>query len=203
VAELPQRDALLWRRCAASLPIASDRLLPSTRSSALSGGLAPRSRLIDRAPRIVDDDVGARGHHSVAGMTPEAPGGRARTDGGSLLAAAMRCATRRARTVCSAHHAFESGGIYMRHHASMSAVENEWAFASVARPCTICAGHDRCRRGSDGEFACCTRVPSEWPLSAGGWVHRVSRFSLSPPRGIGDPSDGAREHAALAMSPAQ
>jgi hypothetical protein len=65
----------------------------------------------------------------------------------------------------------------MRRHTSMSAVEVEWAFASVKHPCTICGGHVGCRRGLDDEFACCARVSSEWPLSAGGWVHRLSPFS--------------------------
>ena len=87
----------------------------------------------------------------------------------------------------------------MRHHVYVSAVEDEWTFVSATRPCTICGGHDRCRRGSEDEFACCSRVSSEWPLSAGGWVHRVGHFV----RGVGDPGDGAREDAAVAVSPAQ
>jgi hypothetical protein len=69
----------------------------------------------------------------------------------------------------------------MHHHASASAIETEWTFVSVKRPCTICAGHEGCRRGFDDEFACCTRVSSEWPLSAGGWVHRVSRAATTIP----------------------
>jgi hypothetical protein len=64
----------------------------------------------------------------------------------------------------------------MRCHASVSAVEVEWTFVSAKQPCTVCGGHAGCRRGLDDEFACCTRVSSEWPLSAGGWVHRLSRF---------------------------
>jgi hypothetical protein len=65
----------------------------------------------------------------------------------------------------------------MRRHASVSAVEVEWTFVSVKQPCTICGGNAGCRRGFDDEFACCTRVSSEWPLSAGGWVHRRIYFS--------------------------
>jgi hypothetical protein len=65
----------------------------------------------------------------------------------------------------------------MRRHVSVSAVEVEWTFVSVKQPCTICGGHAGCRRGLDDEFACCTRVSSEWPLSAGGWVHRLSHSS--------------------------
>jgi hypothetical protein len=65
----------------------------------------------------------------------------------------------------------------MYHHASMAAVEVEWTFVSVKRPCAICTGHDGCRRGFDDEFACCIRVSSEWPLAGGGWVHRVRHLS--------------------------
>jgi len=53
------------------------------------------------------------------------------------------------------------------------AVEVEWTLVSVKGPCTICGGHDSCRRGSGDEFACCTRISSEWPLTVGGWVHRL------------------------------
>jgi hypothetical protein len=91
----------------------------------------------------------------------------------------------------------------MLHHASVSAVEVEWTFASAKNPCPICAGHEGCRSGFEDEFACCTRISSEWPLSAGGWVHRMSRrlaSALSPVPD--DPTAGARE-AGAAMSLAQ
>ena len=88
----------------------------------------------------------------------------------------------------------------MYHHASMTAVEVEWTFVSVKHPCAICAGHDGCRRGFDDEFACCIRVSSEWPLSAGGWVHRVRHFSRATSLGEGDPGAGAWQNAALAMN---
>ncbi len=71
----------------------------------------------------------------------------------------------------------------MHHHASVSAVEVEWTFVSVKRPCAICGGHDGCRSGVDNGFACCKRVSSQWPLSAGGWVHRVSQSSHASPHG--------------------
>lgn len=61
----------------------------------------------------------------------------------------------------------------MYHQASAGAVEVEWAFVSIKRPCAICGGHHGCRRGFGDEFACCTQVLSQWPLTAGGWVHRV------------------------------
>ena len=91
----------------------------------------------------------------------------------------------------------------MHHHTPVSTVEAEWTFVSVKHPCAICGAHDGCRSGFEGEFACCQRVPSQWPLSAGGWVHRLTRFSLSKPRGLGDPGAGARQSGALAMSIAQ
>jgi hypothetical protein len=91
----------------------------------------------------------------------------------------------------------------MHHHALVSAVEVEWAFVSVKHPCAICGGHDGCRRGFDEEFACCNRISSEWPLSAGGWVHRVRRFALAMSQGQAEPGAGAREDGGLALSLAQ
>jgi len=91
----------------------------------------------------------------------------------------------------------------MRHHASVSAVEDEWTFVSAARPCAICGGHDRCRRRPDDEFACCVQVSSEWPLSAGGWVHRVGRFARVLRGSMVDLGDSARDDGALATSLAQ
>ena len=82
----------------------------------------------------------------------------------------------------------------MRRHRSVSAVEVEWTFVSVKHPCHICAGHEGCRSSCDDEFACCTRLSSEWPLSAGGWVHRVSHVAYATsPGGLEDPSAGARQ----------
>ena len=91
----------------------------------------------------------------------------------------------------------------MHHHASVSAVEVEWTFASAKHPCPICAGHEGCRSGFEDEFACCTRISSDWPLSAGGWVHRMSRLVHAASVGTGDPSPGAREASGAAMSLAQ
>ncbi len=91
----------------------------------------------------------------------------------------------------------------MRHHATRVRCRSEWTFVSVKHPCAICAGHDGCRRGFDDEFACCTRVSSEWPLSAGGWVHRVTRFSRATSHVPADAGGGAREELTLAPSHAQ
>lgn len=61
----------------------------------------------------------------------------------------------------------------MKHLAPTASLEAEWTFVSTTAPCKICGGHDGCRRGFDDAFACCTRRSSEWPLTAGGWVHRM------------------------------
>jgi hypothetical protein len=91
----------------------------------------------------------------------------------------------------------------MHHHVSVSAVEVEWTFVSPKRPCVVCAGADGCRRGFEDEFAVCTQVASEWPLSAGGWVHRVGRSQRAETHDQPDPSAAAREDTAPAASPAQ
>jgi hypothetical protein len=65
------------------------------------------------------------------------------------------------------------------HHASVSRVQIEWTFVSGKHPCTICGSDQGCRRGED-EFACCTRIWSQWPLTAGGWVHRILPPAADP-----------------------
>jgi hypothetical protein len=60
----------------------------------------------------------------------------------------------------------------MQPHARYSATEAEWTFVTMKCPCRICGSHKACRSGFDGQFACCTRISSQWPLSVGGWVHR-------------------------------
>jgi len=65
----------------------------------------------------------------------------------------------------------------MRFNEAGPAVDVEWTLVSAKAPCIICSGENGCRRGFGNEFACCTQVASEWPLSSGGWVHRVCRHS--------------------------
>jgi hypothetical protein len=64
----------------------------------------------------------------------------------------------------------------MRCHVQASA-EVEWTFVSTKRPCSICGGHEGCRIGEGEQFACCVRTSSDWPLTTGGWVHRLSPSS--------------------------
>ena len=62
----------------------------------------------------------------------------------------------------------------MLRHKVVSGAEFEWTLVSAKRPCTVCGAPRDCRRGFEDEFGCCTRVLSEWPLNAGGWVHRLA-----------------------------
>ena len=56
----------------------------------------------------------------------------------------------------------------------------EWTLVTRSRPCRVCGGAAMgCRWRSDGEFACCTARPSEWPLTVGGWVHQVAKAAAS------------------------
>ncbi len=57
--------------------------------------------------------------------------------------------------------------------AHESATEGDWTPVSAKHPCSICGGHDGCRRGFGDAFACCVRTASDWPLTTGGWVHRL------------------------------
>jgi len=61
----------------------------------------------------------------------------------------------------------------MLRHVQASA-DGEWSFVSGKQPCHICGGHEGCRRGFEGQFASCVRVSSDWPLTTGGWVHRMN-----------------------------
>jgi hypothetical protein len=72
----------------------------------------------------------------------------------------------------SEYRALPHGGVVMVHHVQGSA-EVEWTLVSVKQPCCICGGHQGCRLGLDVHFACCVKTSSEWPLTTGGWVHRV------------------------------
>jgi hypothetical protein len=53
------------------------------------------------------------------------------------------------------------------------AIDADWERVSESAPCPICGGDSRCRKHAVDAFVCCTRRPSEWPLTDGGWLHRV------------------------------
>jgi hypothetical protein len=69
--------------------------------------------------------------------------------------------------------------------------ECEWLPVSDRSPCTLCAGVDRCYRALDGGFARCSRLPSEWPLLSGGWLHRTELDIQAQPLVHSPPALGA------------
>jgi hypothetical protein len=68
----------------------------------------------------------------------------------------------------------------MRAVTSSHLVEMEWTTATNTSPCPICGGDQGCKRHIDNTFASCAQQPSEWPLTDGGWLHRVA-FELPRP----------------------
>lgn len=50
---------------------------------------------------------------------------------------------------------------------------DEWNGVSAEHPCPICAASAGCHLHSEDDFASCSRRPSDWPLTNGGWLHRV------------------------------
>jgi len=68
----------------------------------------------------------------------------------------------------------------MQRHSGFSDSDGDWSLVSGSSPCSICGSHEGCRRDSMGQFACCKRVSSQWPLSVGGWVHEMDREGVAP-----------------------
>jgi len=65
--------------------------------------------------------------------------------------------------------------------SAASAPIEEWRVVSEIRPCPICGGTSDCKTHAADDFASCTREPSEWPLTNGAWLHRVTSESLTTP----------------------
>jgi hypothetical protein len=61
----------------------------------------------------------------------------------------------------------------MSYVARSQSHEAEWKLVSEKHPCPICESVDSCHRDLEGEFACCGRRPSDWPLTSGAWLHRI------------------------------
>ncbi len=55
--------------------------------------------------------------------------------------------------------------------------ETEWSAVSSRQPCALCGGTEGCRVHVDEDFLCCVRVPSDWPVTNGAWLHRVETES--------------------------
>lgn len=70
---------------------------------------------------------------------------------------------------------FRSSRVDSARHRSASdgAVDVEWDRVSEKNPCPICGCDSGCHRHTVDAFVSCARCPSEWPLTNGGWLHRV------------------------------
>jgi hypothetical protein len=51
--------------------------------------------------------------------------------------------------------------------------EGDWDDVSERNPCPVCGAESDCSRHVDDSFVSCARRPSEWPLTNGGWLHRL------------------------------
>ena len=59
-----------------------------------------------------------------------------------------------------------------RHRTSTT--DADWTDVSSHYPCAVCGAHSNCSRRVDDVFVSCTRHPSDWPLTTGGWLHRLT-----------------------------
>jgi hypothetical protein len=61
-----------------------------------------------------------------------------------------------------------------RHRSAADApVDVSWDRVTVKNPCPVCGCDSGCHRHAIDAFVSCARCPSEWPLTNGGWLHRV------------------------------
>jgi hypothetical protein len=61
-----------------------------------------------------------------------------------------------------------------------STVDDDWNDVSEHQPCPICGGESACSRRVDEAFVSCAHRPSEWPLTNGAWLHRVTAPAAAP-----------------------
>ena len=54
-----------------------------------------------------------------------------------------------------------------------TAIDHDWDHVSEREPCPICGSDSGCHRHAADAFVSCARRPSDWPLTNGGWLHRV------------------------------
>jgi hypothetical protein len=64
-------------------------------------------------------------------------------------------------------------------------IDTEWRNVSERSPCPICGACEACRTHPDGHFACCAQKPSEWPMTNGAWLHRITLSPASEVRAAG------------------
>lgn len=56
-----------------------------------------------------------------------------------------------------------------------AAIDSDWRLVSQDRPCPVCGADEACSIHTADDFACCAREPSDWKLTTGAWLHRVTR----------------------------
>jgi hypothetical protein len=61
-----------------------------------------------------------------------------------------------------------------------AAIDSDWRLVSQERPCPVCGADDACSVHNADDFACCAREPSDWKLTNGSWLHRVSARKVVP-----------------------
>jgi hypothetical protein len=54
------------------------------------------------------------------------------------------------------------------------AIDADWDGVSEHRPCPVCGAESECSRHVGDAFVSCARRPSDWPLTNGGWLHRLT-----------------------------
>jgi hypothetical protein len=71
-----------------------------------------------------------------------------------------------------------SSRLELARHRTSSDVE--WDDVSEYNPCPVCGAESHCSRHVEDAFVSCARRPSEWPLTNGGWLHRVALSEDGP-----------------------
>jgi hypothetical protein len=61
----------------------------------------------------------------------------------------------------------------MRRAVHALATEAEWESVSSDQPCPVCGSTRGCSTHSS-VFVSCERVGSQWPLTTGAWLHRLT-----------------------------
>jgi len=77
-----------------------------------------------------------------------------------------------------------------------AAIDSDWRLVSQDRPCPVCGSEETCSIHTDDDFACCAREPSDWKLTTGAWLHRVTKRASGPVPTIGSLAAAANENGA-------
>jgi hypothetical protein len=60
------------------------------------------------------------------------------------------------------------------------AMDGDWDGVSGRRPCPVCGAQSDCSLHVDDAFVSCAHRPSDWPLTNGSWLHRLSPADVAP-----------------------